>query len=167
MKLTYIKATEFCESVRDGTHDTPKQTESGYKLVTGKHVKNGIIDPTEAYYISEKDYNKINERSLVEQWDVLMSMIGTVGEVAVVKNNPNYAIKNVALFKCGGSELKGKWLSYYLRTPEAIGHMNGNQKGSSQQFLSLKQLRDLPIATTSEDVMRKIIDSLSHYDNFA
>ena len=165
MKLTYIKATEFCESVRDGTHDTPKQTESGYKLVTGKHVKNGIIDPTEAYYISEKDYNKINERSLVEQWDVLMSMIGTVGEVAVVKNNPNYAIKNVALFKCGGSELKGKWLSYYLRTPEAIGHMNGNQKGSSQQFLSLKQLRDLPIATTSEDVMRKIIDSLSHYDN--
>lgn len=164
MKLTYIKATEFCESVRDGTHDTPKQTESGYKLVTGKHVKNGIIDPTEAYYISEKDYNKINERSLVEQWDVLMSMIGTVGEVAVVKNNPNYAIKNVALFKCGGSELKGKWLSYYLRTPEAIGHMNGNQKGSSQQFLSLKQLRDLPIATTSEDVMRKIIDSLSHYD---
>ena len=43
--------------------------------------------------------------------------------------------------------------------------MNGNQKGSSQQFLSLKQLRDLPIATTSEDVMRKIIDSLSHYDN--
>ena len=165
MKLTYMKATEFCESVRDGTHDTPKQTESGYKLVTGKHVKNGIIDPTEAYYISEKDYNKINERSLVEQWDVLMSMIGTVGEVAVVKNNPNYAIKNVALFKCGGSELKGKWLSYYLRTPEAIGHMNGNQKGSSQQFLSLKQLRDLPIATTSEDVMRKIIDSLSHYDN--
>ena len=165
MKLTYIKATEFCESVRDGTHDTPKQTESGYKLVTGKHVKNGIIDPTEAYYISEKDYNKINERSLVEQWDVLMSMIGTVGEVAVVKNNPNYAIKNVALFKCGGSELKGKWLSYYLRTLEAIGHMNGNQKGSSQQFLSLKQLRDLPIATTSEDVMRKIIDSLSHYDN--
>lgn len=165
MKLTYIKATEFCESVRDGTHDTPKQTESGYKLITGKHVKNGIIDPTEAYYISEKDYNKINERSLVEQWDVLMSMIGTVGEVAVVKNNPNYAIKNVALFKCGGSELKGKWLSYYLRTPEAIGHMNGNQKGSSQQFLSLKQLRDLPIATTSEDVMRKIIDSLSHYDN--
>lgn len=165
MKLTYIKATEFCESVRDGTHDTPKQTESGYKLVTGKHVKNGIIDPTEAYYISEKDYNKINERSLVEQWDVLMSMIGTVGEVAVVKNNPNYAIKNVALFKCGGSELKGKWLSYYLRTPEAIGHMNGNQKGSSQQFLSLKQLRDIPIATTSEDVMRKIIDSLSHYDN--
>lgn len=164
MEFQYIKATEFCTSVRDGTHDTPKQKEEGYKLVTGKHIKNGVIDSTDAYYISEEDYNKINERSLVEQWDVLMSMIGTVGEVAVVKNTPDYAIKNIALFKCGGSELKGKWLSYYLKTPEAIGHMTGNQKGSSQQFLSLKQLRELPIAVTSEKCMKRIIDVLSVYD---
>ena len=164
MEFQYIKATEFCTSVRDGTHDTPKQKEEGYKLVTGKHIKNGVIDSTDAYYISEEDYNKINERSLVEQWDVLMSMIGTVGEVAVVKNTPDYAIKNIALFKCGGSELKGKWLSYYLKTPEAIGYMTGNQKGSSQQFLSLKQLRELPIAITSEKCMKRIIDVLSVYD---
>ena len=93
MNWKTIRADEFCKSVRDGTHDTPKPTETGHKLVTGKHVKNGQIDPSDAYYISEKDYKKINERSLVEQWDVLMSMIGTVGEVAVVKDHPNYAIK--------------------------------------------------------------------------
>ncbi len=84
MSWEMIRADEFCESVRDGTHDTPKQTETGYKLVTGKHIKNGQIDPSDAYYISKGDYNKINERSLVEQWDVVMSMIGTVGEVAIV-----------------------------------------------------------------------------------
>lgn len=164
MEFQYIPADQYCESVRDGTHDTPKQTETGYKLVTSKHIKQGIIDSSEAYYISEADYNKINERSLVEQWDVLMSMIGTVGEVAVVLDHPKYAIKNVALFKCGGSELKGRWLSYYLKTPEARGHMSGNQKGSSQQFLSLKQLRSLPIAVTEEPVMRRIIDILAAYD---
>ena len=165
MIYEFIRAEDYCDSVRDGTHDTPKPTERGYKLVTGKHVKNGQIDPTDAYYISEKEYKKINERSLVEQWDVLMSMIGTVGEVAVVKNTPDYAIKNVALFKCGGSELKGKWLSYYLQSPIAKGHMNGNQKGSSQQFLSLKQLRDLPVIVADESLMQKIVDILSAYDN--
>lgn len=164
MSWKTIRADEFCESVRDGTHDTPKPTETGYKLVTGKHVKNGQIDPSDAYYISEKDYKKINERSLVEQWDVLMSMIGTVGEVAVVKDHPNYAIKNVALFKCGGSELKGKWLAYYLRSSDAQGHMSGNQKGSSQQFLSLNQLRSLPIPITDERYMQRVIDILSAYD---
>ena len=157
----FIRAEDFCDSVRDGTHDTPKPAEHGFKLVTGKHIKNGQIDATDAYCISAADYQKINERSLVEQWDVLMSMIGTVGEVAVVKDIPNYAIKNVALFKCGGSELKGKWLSYYLQSPIARGQMSGNQKGSSQQFLSLRQLRDLPVLVTDQLLMQRIVDILS------
>lgn len=163
--MRFIRADEFCASVRDGTHDTPKPIEIGYKLVTGKHIKNGQIDPSDAYCISEKDYKKINERSLVEQWDVLMSMIGTVGEVAVVKDCPQYAIKNIALFKCGKSELKGKWLAYYLMSPNAQGHITGNQKGSSQQFLSLKQLRSLPVPITDERYMQEVIGILSTYDD--
>lgn len=165
MSWDVVRADEFCESVRDGTHDTPKQCENGYKLVTGKHIKNGQIDPSDAYCISENDYNIINKRSRVEQWDVLMSMIGTVGEVAVVKTQPDYAIKNVALFKCNGSEIKGKWLAYYLKSPMAQGHMAGNQKGSSQQFLSLKQLRTLPIQVTDERYMQTVVDILSAYDS--
>ena len=165
MSWEYVRADDFCNSVRDGTHDTPKPTDIGYRLVTGKHIKNGQIESTDAYFISEKDYKKINERSLVEQWDVLMSMIGTVGEVAVVKNIPDYAIKNIALFKCGSSEVKGKWLSYYLQTPEARGHMSGNQKGSSQQFLSLKQLRSLPIPNPDKEIMEAVVNILSAYDD--
>ena len=109
-----ISATDFCDSVRDGTHDTPKQVDCGYKLVTAKHINNGQIDLSEAYLISESDYQKINERSKVEKWDVLMSMIGNgLGKSAVVKENPQYAIKNLALFKIG-DEVKAKWLHYYL-----------------------------------------------------
>jgi type I restriction enzyme S subunit len=165
MKWETVRADVFCKSVRDGTHDTPKQAKSGYKLVTGKHIKNSQIDSSDAYYISEKDYIAINQRSKVEQWDVLMSMIGTVGEVAIVKNHPDYAIKNVALFKTDGSELKGKWLAYYLCTQEALGHMTGNMKGSSQQFLSLKQLRALPVPVAPEKYMQRVIDILSAYDD--
>ena len=166
MSWKYISAEEFCDSVRDGTHDTPKPTLSGYKLVTSKHIKNGQINPLDAYYISEEDYLAINMRSRVEKWDVLMSMIGTVGEAAVVKCEPDYAIKNVALFKCGGSELKGRWLYYYLLSPEAKGKMTGNMKGSSQQFLSLKQLRALSIPVCDERIMKRIVNILSAYDDF-
>ena len=164
MKWDTLRADKYCIAVKDGTHDTPKQVDFGYKLVTGKHIKNGQIDSSSAYYISEDDYNAINRRSLVEQWDVIMSMIGTVGEAAVVKNNPDYAIKNVALFKCGGSEIRGKWLCYYLNSPEGKGRMLGEMKGSSQQFLSLKQLRELPIMFSEEKVPR-IVEMISNYDD--
>jgi type I restriction enzyme S subunit len=159
----YILSSEFCESVRDGTHDTPKQTNSGYRLVTSKHIKNGQINSDEGYFISEKDFKKINERSLVEQWDVLMSMIGTIGEAAIVKDQPKYAIKNVALFKCG-DELKAKWLYYFLCSPEGKGQLFSNQKGASQQFVSLTQLRNLQIPIRDQSTMKKITDILSAYD---
>ena len=159
----YILSSEFCESVRDGTHDTPKQTNSGYRLVTSKHIKNGQINSDEGYFISEKDFKKINERSLVDQWDVLMSMIGTIGEAAIVKDQPKYAIKNVALFKCG-DELKAKWLYYFLCSPEGKGQLFSNQKGASQQFVSLTQLRNLQIPIRDQSTMKKITDILSAYD---
>lgn len=164
MKWETVIATDFCDSVRDGTHDTPKQTTTGKRLVTSKHIKNGQILSEEAYFISEKDYKNINKRSLVEQWDVLMSMIGTVGEAAIVKEKPDYAIKNVALFKCG-NEIKAKWLYYYLCSDVGKGQLYGNQKGSSQQFVSLTQLRNLQIPNPNYDIQYRITSILSAYDD--
>ena len=160
------KAAEFCASVRDGTHDSPKSVEQGGKpLVTSKVVKQGVIRVEDAYLISEKDYRKINERSKVDRWDILMTMIGTVGECAIVKDNPDYAIKNIALFKMAGDEEKAKWLYYYLTSPMGQGALRGNFRGSSQQYISLDQLRNLEIPVPEKDVRSRIVAILSDYDS--
>lgn len=164
MKWNYIKATDFCESVRDGTHDTPKPVEYGYKLVTGKHIRDGVVDPDDAYYISEHDYKKINERSKVDQWDVLMSMIGNgLGRSAVVSDQPEYAIKNIALFKVG-NEVKAKWLHYYLSGPDGQGLIYSSLQGSGQPFISLSYLRDFPIPNPPIEVIEKVVSILEKYD---
>ena len=95
----FIPASEYCDSVRDGTHDSPKKTECGIKLVTSKNIIGGYLDLTSAYFISESDAVNINKRSKVDINDVLLSMIGTVGEVALISEQPNFVIKNVGLFK--------------------------------------------------------------------
>jgi type I restriction enzyme S subunit len=61
-----VPASEYCLSVRDGTHDSPKPVEHGRKLVTSKHLKNGNLDLTEAYLISEEAFAEINVRSKVD-----------------------------------------------------------------------------------------------------
>ena len=161
-----IAAESFCDSVRDGTHDTPKQVECGYKLVTAKHINNGQIDLSEAYMISESDYQKINERSKVEKWDVLMSMIGNgLGKSAVVKDNPQYAIKNLALFKIG-DEVKAKWLHYYLSSQVGQGFIYNSLQGSGQPFISLYLLRKFPIPVPDDEkIMQDIVGILSRYDS--
>ena len=161
-----LTAEEFCDSVRDGTHDTPRQVECGYKLVTAKHISNGQIDLSDAYLISESDYLKINERSKVERWDVLMSMIGNgLGKSAVVKDNPQYAIKNLALFKIG-DETRAKWLHYYLSSNKGQGFIYNSLQGSGQPFISLSLLRKFPIPVPDDEkIMRKVVAILSRYDS--
>ena len=160
MKFNMVKASEFCDSVRDGTHDSPKRVNKGYKLITSKHIKEYGLDLENAYYISEKDFNKINERSLVEKNDILYSMIGTVGLIHRIDYKPNYAIKNIGLFKLN-DEIKSKWLYYYLKSPKMKSYINSLLSGSTQQYITLNNLRNLPIAIPENYIdMIKIIKIL-------
>ena len=166
MEMIDIPASEFCDSVRDGTHDSPKPVESpGKPLVTSKHMKGGRINLEDAYLISGSDFEKVNQRSQVHQWDVLISMIGTLGELVLVKDEPNYAIKNIGLFKTK-SKYDGLWLYYYLQSPKAKNHMHTSAQGSTQQYLSLKTLRGFPLSVPdSETDKRAICEVLKTIDD--
>ena len=141
-----LKASEYCDSVRDGTHDSPKKVEKGYKLITSKNIKEYGLDLDNASEISEMDYKKVNERSLVEKNDILYSMIGTIGLIHRVNYEPKYAIKNMGLFKIK-DEQKSKWLYYYLKTPKMKNYINSLLAGSTQQYITLNNLRELPTNT--------------------
>ena len=158
-----IRLDAFCSSVRDGTHDTPKPVESGRFLVTSKAIRNNSVFLDECYFISQKDFDQINKRSLVEKWDVLMTMIGSVGRLLLVKEQPNYAIKNIALFKVG-EEIKAKWLYYYLSNPSVQNYFELIASGTSQHFIGLGHLRKLRIDNVN-NTSEKIVRILSAYDN--
>ena len=89
-----VKANELCLKVTDGTHDSPKRVGKGYNLVTSKNLKNGELDFSTCYQISEGDYIDVNKRSYVEQYDVLFGMIGTIGSpVMISQSHVNFAVK--------------------------------------------------------------------------
>ena len=160
-----IPVSEFCLSVRDGTHDSPKEVLSGGKnLVTSRHIKGGLLDLSTSYKISDSDCEEINKRSKVDQWDILFSMIGTVGEVLLVKEPPDFAIKNVGLFK-SKDETTGKWLYYYLQSPNAKEEIYMSMRGSTQQYIPLGALRSFPIRhPQSTGEMRGITNILGTLD---
>lgn len=160
----FIPASEFCNLVTDGTHDSPKKTETGIKLVTSKNIVGGQLDLTSAYFISEIDAKNINKRSQVHKNDILLSMIGTVGEVALIDENPDFVIKNVGLLK-NSDEQKAKWLYYYLKSPIAQKLIKDRLRGTTQQYIPLGELRNLPILNPiSEEHLKNTIDHLSSLD---
>jgi len=154
----YIAGDEFCLKVTDGTHDSPKQSDNGKPLITSKHIKKDEIDFDTAYLISEHDFNEINKRSKVDQWDVIISMIGAYCGFCFIESNEeiDYAVKNVGLFKAG-SEANAKWLYYYLISPIGKAHLDAVKSGSTQPYIALGALRSLPILVPKKDEVKKEI----------
>ncbi len=149
--------------VRDGTHDSPKYIDTGYPLITSKNLKQNQINYENVKYISEIDFKLINKRSKVEIGDVLFAMIGTIGNPVVIKKEPDFAIKNVALFKVPKNQ-DSEYLRFYLES--ASGHLNSEAKGSTQQFVGLGYLRNYPINIPSLERQIEIVRLLNQLENY-
>ena len=161
-----IKAEDFCYSITDGTHDSPKAKENGHYLITSKHLAPYAIDFSSAKRISEEDYQKVIKRSPVEQWDILFSMIGTIGITYLEKNTDiDYACKNMGIFKFNGDKEKAYWLYYFLQTPQAKEYILGHLRGTTQQYLPLGSLRDFPIQVPSAEIRNNITSILRSLDD--
>ena len=147
--------------VRDGTHDSPKPVEHGFPLVTSKHLLPYGLDLASPNRISKADFDKVNERSKVDRHDILISMIGTIGLISLVTERKiNFAIKNVGLFKTSQSE---DWIYFvlcFLRSPEIKNHIDMRLAGSTQKYISLGELRQLPLVKPDSVKLRDFNDSV-------
>ena len=160
------KASEFCSNVTDGTHDSPKPKPFGHYMITSKHLKNNQIDFSSANFISEEDYQKVIKRSSVEQYDILFSMIGTIGNVVHVKQKDvDFAVKNMGIFKLSKDYLKSYWLYYWLNSPCSKEYIYQRLAGSTQSYLTLNSLRDFPVLYPGTDDARRIVSILSSLDD--
>lgn len=153
---------DICD-VRDGTHDSPKPKDTGHPLVTSKHIKNYKIDFSTANLISDEDFDTVNKRSKVDKHDILISMIGTVGELALIDYEPTFAIKNIGLIKTR-DELLGKYLFYYLQSAKAKQYIEASLAGSTQKFIGLGQLRKFPVELPDLETQKEIADILGTID---
>lgn len=142
--------------VRDGTHDSPKVQTMGYYLITSKHLLSFGVDKASANHISKADFDKINERSLVETKDILMSMIGTIGLISYIPYEAiDFAIKNVALFKTSHTPELAYYFLCYLKSERILQHIEKRLAGSTQKYISLGELRKMPIYSPTTDEIRE------------
>jgi type I restriction enzyme S subunit len=150
-----VSITDLFE-IRDGTHDSPKQTEFGKPLVTSKHIHKHRLDIEKAYLISEEDFNKINQRSVVDSFDILFSMIGTIGLTYLEQSkNINYAIKNIGLFKTSQNKDWAFYTYLWLISPLGKEFIFESKTGSTQQYISLGSLRNIYFNKPSKNTLDK------------
>lgn len=150
--LNVSKMGDVCD-VRDGTHASPMYvSDGGYPLVTSKNLSSGRLDLTDVNYISEADYVQINKRSKVDRGDIIMPMIGTIGSPVLVDQEPRFAIKNVALIKFTETSPSAIFVRQLLSGYYFDYIVSRKNRGGTQKFISLGDLRDIPLPLASVEL---------------
>ena len=146
-KYKFLRLKYMCE-IKDGTHDTPdyvEERENTYPLITPKYIDydKKTICFDDAKHISKQDFDAIYKRSNVEQNDIIMPMIGTIGNPVIIDIERRFAIKNVALFKTQRNYVKAKYIFYQFYSNGVLEQFNLMVRGGVQSFVSLEVLGNL------------------------
>ena len=93
-------------------------------------------------------------------------MIGSIGNPVLIKENSNFSIKNIGLFKKYISDTSMEYVYYMLLKLQ--DDMRKKASGGVQSFVSLSFLRDylIPIPPLNEQkrIVQKIEELFSHIE---
>lgn len=159
-----IELNDITNKITDGTHGTPKPIAKGVPYLTAIHVKDGVIDYENCYYLPEEEHKKIYKRCNPEKDDLLLVNIGA-GTATCALNTVDYefSLKNVALIKPNRQVVYPQFLAQYQRKISA-SLFNQLTSGGAQPFLSLNQIGKIKITLPSLIEQTKIANFLRVVD---
>jgi type I restriction enzyme S subunit len=95
---------EELDLMKDGSHNPPKRVPTGVKFIAGAtEIQHFSIDFRKCTFITEHEYSRIHKKWSVQAGDVLLTIVGTVGNVAIVSSRdlPFSLQRSVAVLRPG------------------------------------------------------------------
>ena len=132
-------------------------------MVTSKNLKENGLDLTDVSFISMEDYLEINKRSKVNYGDILLGLIGTIGNPVLV-DSVGFAIKNVGLIKNSENFYK-YFLIQILKSSIFENYVSQKNTGNTQKFLGLDTLRNFQFLCPSKEEQTQIGNFFKQLDD--
>lgn len=144
-------------NVTDGVHNTVHDDPSGnYLLLSCKNIKGGSLSiGTTERKINAETFAKLRRRTKLAKGDVLISSVGTVGELLLLNTEPsNYEFqRSVAIVKPNPEIVSPAYLyeSLFYQKPE----LKNAAHGAVQQCLFISDIAGFPIGIPSHEYLQK------------
>lgn len=167
--VDYAKIGDTC-LVGDGTHSKIQRHDSGVLYLTSRNFKDGNLDLSKVYQISESDYAKhfLSESKALacpRPMDLVFSIIGTIGEPYLVRASDRWGISSsVAIVRPKRDVIDPAFLLYWFKGPVFQSALFGIKGGVAQGYVSLEMIRSLPVPMFPLPVQQRIAGILSAYD---
>ena len=164
-EIKWLKLKEICKSIKDGMHNLPKNTldKSMYPILSAQNIFNGEINFDAKRYVDEETYIKENKRTNIEKGDVLLTIVATIGRIAVVKEKNKFLLQRSVCVLKPNELVNPYYLKFYLETNKIQNYMITNAHGSAQSGLYLNQVAEIIVPIPSMDIQNKIVTILTNF----
>ena len=148
---------DICIQITDGSHNPPMGVEqSNYLMLSSKNIDDDYITLNDPRYLSQEDFEAENRRTNIKPNDLLITIVGTIGRVAIVPNSlTEFCVqRSVAVLKPKPEIVYNRFLMHYLQSMRP--YLEQECRGVAQKGIYLKQLSNLSIILPPLDEQRKI-----------
>lgn len=142
---------------------TPSYISEGVPYITSKNIKNGKIDFENVNYISKEDYMFISSNRKIQKNDLLITMIGTIGETAFVQDNTEFYGQNMYLIRLNENIINRKFYNYYLTSPIIQNSLVSRKNTSSQGYIKAGSIEELSVPVPPLEVQCEIVHILDDF----
>lgn len=134
---------------------TPEYINEGIPYITSKNIKNGKIDFTKVNYISQEVYENISKNRPIKIGDILISMIGTLGETAeITEKDGKFYGQNMFLIRLDDEKINRRYFLNFFKSNRVKRDLESKQNQSTQKYLKANHIEDLiiPIPSISKQI---------------
>lgn len=151
--------------IKDGVHQTPKYIAAGIPFITAKDIVKNKVDFKECRYISEEEHVQLSKSVKPEKGDVLLTKVGTVGNIAIVKDEPPFSIfVQLALIKPDTSKVIPYYLKHVLMSDRVQQEIKNRSSQSTMKFIGVQKIAEIHLPQPPKDRQLEISETLSAID---
>ncbi len=141
----YHTLESITSQVKPGTNYQPKRISQGIPFLNVKCISNGYIDTSDAKLISEADYSKVHKTWQPEAHDLLISRIGTLGLVAVIREEDLPLAVHYNFIEIKPKTIPYEAMYFLLKSKGFQTAYHGLAKQSVQEYVTIDEVASLQI----------------------
>ncbi len=144
---------------------TPKFVDnSDIPYITSKNLRKRSIDFTNIKYISNDDYVTISRQRPILENDILIGMIGTIGEIAKVGVfDFKFYGQNMYLLRLDESIIDINFFVHFFDSPFVKSKLNSVKNSSSQGYLKAEHIEKIQIPIPPLPIQQEIVTILDKF----
>ena len=165
--IKWLKLSDVSLKITDGMHNLPKDVFpiGNYPIISAQNVNNGLITTTTNKYVNEATFVSENKRTNLTNGDVLITIVGAIGRIAIVENDLKALCqRSLCVIKPNYSIICSKYLKFVLESTPVQNYIIKNAHGAAQKGLYLKQVSDICIPVPPLEEQERIVSILDRFD---